>query len=400
VPASIADLILDGYTALLTEGPAKGGPVLRRAVSALVADDLPVDQGLHWYGYGMWCATELFDFDAWDHMATRWVAICREKGALMSLPLALDYLGTIQAFFGHLSAGETSNAEGRDILSATGNPDRLGTFRAVELIAPMYRGRDDEVRQAATAMLRDMGKRGQGAGVFYAHLVLTMLEVTKCNYEVALGHARVLLDDNGPYFGAMVLPEAVEAAVHCDDQATAGLALARLASRAAVSGTEMARGLLARSRALVMGEDDSEALFAEAIQHFENCRNSLQLARTHLLFGEWLRRRRRRLEARRHLRTAYDSFEASGIANFAERARLELAATGVQAREQAVRTSQELTERESQIAGLVAAGATNAQVATQLFISSNTVDYHLRHIYRKLGVSSRTMMAAAYRDRD
>ena len=396
-PASIADLILDGYTALLTDGPAKGGPILRRAVSALVADDLPIEQGLRWYGYGMWCATELFDFGAWQHMASRWAAICREKGALMTLPLALDYLGTIQAFTGHLSTAETSNAEGRDILTATGNPDRLGTFRAVEMIAPMYRGRAVEVRQAATAMLRDSAVKGQGAGVFYAHLVLTMLEITVHNYEIALGHARVLLDDNGPYFGAMVLPEAVEAAVHCDDRATADLALERLTIRVRMGGTEMALGLLARCRALVL-RDDSEAHFTEAIQHFENCLNSLQLARTHLLFGEWLRRRRRRLEARQQLRTAHDSFEIIGATKFAERARLELAATGVQAREQAVRTGDQLTERESQIASLVAAGATNAQVATQLFISSNTVDYHLRHIYRKLSVSSRTMMAAAYRD--
>jgi DNA-binding CsgD family transcriptional regulator len=397
--ASIADLILVGYTALLTGDYVKAGSLLRRLVSVLVADDLPDDQGLHWYGYGMWCACELFDFDAWHHMANRWVAICREKGALMTLPLALDYLGTVQAFTGYLSAGETSNAEGRDILSATGNPDRLGSSRAVELIAPMYRGRAVEVRQAATAMLRDSAERGQGAGFYYSHYVLAMLEISVHNYDIALGHARVILDDNGPYFGAMILPEAVEAAVHCDDQVTADLALERLTVRAEMGRTEMALGLLARCRALVARDDGSEALYTEAIQHFESCGNSLQLARTHLLLGEWLRRRRRRLEARHHLQKAHDLFENIGVVKFTERARLELAATGVQTREQAVRANDQLTERESQIASLVAAGATNAQVATQLFISSNTVDYHLRHIYRKLGVTSRTKMAAAFRAR-
>ena len=398
-PPSIPVLILDGYTALLSGDYVKAGSLLRRLVSVLVADDLPDDQGLHWYGYGMWCACELFDFDAWQHMADRWVAICREKGALMTLPLALDYLGTVQAFTGYLSAGETSNAEGRDILSATGNPDRLGSSRAVELIAPMYRGRAVEVRQAATAMLRDSAERGQGAGFYYSHYVLAMLEISVHNYDIALGHARVILDDNGPYFGGMILPEAVEAAVHCDDQVTADLALERLTVRAEMGGTEMALGLLARCRALVTRDDGSEALYTEAIQHFENCRNPLQLARTHLLFGEWLRRRRRRLEAREHLQEAHNLFENIGVVKFTERARLELAATGVQAREHTVRTNDQLTERESQIASLVAAGATNAQVATQLFISSNTVDYHLRHIYRKLGVSSRTKMAVAFRDR-
>ena len=397
--ATIADLILGGYTALLTEDFVTAGSLLRRVVGALVADDLPDDQGLHWYGYGMWCACELFDFDAWHQMADRWVAICRDKGALMTLPLALDYLGTWQAFSGHLSIAETSNAEGRDILTATGNPDRLGSSRAVELIAPMYRGHAVEVRQAATAMLRDSAERGQGAGFYYSHLVLAMLEISVHNYDIALGHARVILDDNGPYFGAMILPEAIEAAVHCDDRATAELALERLIVRAEMGGTEMALGLLARSRALVSGGDDSEALFAEAIAHFESCRNSLQLARTHLLYGEWLRRRRRRLEARQQLQAAHKLFETIGVVAFAERARLELAATGAQTSEQTVRTNDQLTERESQIASLVAAGATNAQVATQLFISSNTVDYHLRHIYRKLGVTSRTKMAAAFRVR-
>jgi DNA-binding CsgD family transcriptional regulator len=397
--ADIPDLILDGYIALLTRDYDKAGSLLRRLVSVLVADDLPEEEGLHWYGYGMWCACELLDFDAWQHMAERWVAICREKGALMSLPLALDYLGTVQAFTGQLSAGETSNAEGRDILTATGNPDRLGSSRAVELIAPMYRGRAVEVRQAATAMLRDSDERGQGAGFYYSHYVLAMLEISMNNYDIALGHAQVVLKDNGPYFGGMILPEAVEAAVYCDDLVTAELALERLAVRAEMGRTETARGFLARCRALLSSGDDSEALFTEAIQHFENCRNSLQLARTHLLFGEWLRRRRRRLEARQQLQKALDLFEIIGVVKFVERARLELAATGVQASEQAVRTSDQLTERESQIAGLVAAGASNAQVATQLFISSNTVDYHLRHIYRKLGVTSRTKMAVAFRDR-
>jgi DNA-binding CsgD family transcriptional regulator len=396
--ANIADLILDGYTALLTDRPVKAAPFLQGAVRALVEDDLPDDQGLRWYGYGAWCAAELFDFDAWHLLAKRWVALCREKGALTTLPLALDYLGTWQTSTGHLSAAEASNAEGRDILSATGNPDRLG-IRAVEILVPAWRGHADEVREAAAAMIRDSAIRGQDGRVSYSHLGLTVLEIGMRNYEEALRHARALLDDNGPYFGAVILPEAVEAAMYCDDWATAERALERLTVRARVSGTEGALGLLARCRALVIRDDDSEAYFREAIHRLKNCGAFSELARTHLLFGEWLRRKRRRLEARQQLRAALALFETIGAANFAERASLELAASGGRSRKLTVQTSNQLTERESQVASLVATGATNAEVAGQLFISSNTVDYHLRQIYRKLGVTSRTMMAAVFHDR-
>lgn len=398
VRSSIAGQLLDGYTALLTAGPIEGAPLLRRAVGALLASDLPDEEGLRWYGLGMFAAVELFDYDAWRVLAIRWVTLCREKGALMTLPLALDYLGTWETFTGRLDAAEAWNAEGRDILSATGNPDRLGTRRAVELLVPTWRGHADEVREAATALIRDSAEREQGAGVWYSHYALAVLEISLGNYEVALAHASVLMEDNGPYFGAIILSEAAEAAVHCGDRTMADLAVERLAVRAGANGTDLARGLLARCQAFTSRTGENEAYFVKAIQHLERCRAASEVARSHLLFGEWLRRQRRRNEARQHLRAAYESFEVIGALRFAERAERELAATGARAGKRTIDSSAQLTVRETQIARLVATGATNAEVATQLFISSSTVEYHLRHVFQKRGVTSRTMLAAAFRD--
>jgi DNA-binding CsgD family transcriptional regulator len=393
----VADLILDGYTTLLTDGPVPAGPLLRRAVDALTAGGLPDHEALHWLGCGMWAGSELYDREAGYVMGNRWVALCHENGALTALPLALDYLGTCEAITGRLDAADVTNAAGRDILSATGNPDRLGT-RAVELLVPAWRGDETRVRELAAAMIRDSVDPDQHARVLYAHLALAILEISMCDYPAALDHVRVLMHDNGPYFGAAVLPEAVEAAMRCGDGRLAELAVERLTMRAQGDSNDLVLGLLTRCRALTTGTADAEKYFAEAIVHLGRCRAVSELARAHLLYGEWLRRQRRRRQAREHLRTAYESFEAIGARKFAERASVELAATGETARKRTVVAPDQLTEREAQIVRLVATGASNKEVAAQLFISANTVEYHLRHVFQKRGVTSRTMLAAAFRD--
>lgn len=407
---SVPDLMLDGYSALLTDGPAQAGPLLNRAVRAVIADDLPDDQRMRWYWCGIRCATEIFDFDAWRMLADRWVTLCRARGALTTLPLALDYLGTCQSFAGHLMAAEAANTEGREILAATGTPDRLGT-RAVEILVPAWRGQEAALREAAGEMTQDCARRGQRRGALYPHLAFTIFGIGTCHYSSALKHAQVLLEDNGPYLASIILPYAVESAVHCEDWDTAGLALSRLSAWAAASPTDWSLGLLAQCRALALStvapDNDAErgALFAQAIGHLERAAAIPDLARTRLLYGEWLRRKRRRHQAQEHLRAAREAFKAIDADAFAERARLELAATGAKDVSGAAQTNDpqieesKLTEREAQIARLVVTGATNAEVATQLFISASTVDYHLRHVYQKLGVGSRTKLAASFRDR-
>jgi DNA-binding CsgD family transcriptional regulator len=408
--AGFPGLVLDGYAAQLTDGPALGGPFLRRAVRTVIAEGLPDDQRMRWYTSGILCATDLLDFGAWHLLSDRLVMACRARGALTALPLALDHIGTWQAYAGHLDAAEAANAEGREILAATGTPDRLGV-RGAELLVPAWRGQEALMRKAAAEMTRDCARRGQRRAILYPDLAFTIVGIGKRDYAAALDHARVLLDDNGFCLGAVVLPYAVEAAVRCRDQETAELALSRLGARAAASPTDWVLGLLAQGRALTLrsagpdGDAEREALFGEAIACLDRVGALFDLARTRLLFGEWLRRRRRRARAREELVAARQSFQAMGAAAFAERARLELAASGARgftglAEGDGTRTAETaLTERETQIARLVAGGATNAEVASQLFISASTVDYHLRHVYRKLGVRSRTELAVVFRRR-
>ena len=195
-------------------------------------------------------------------------------------------------------------------------------------------------------------------------------------------------------FGTWVLPDLVEAAARSGAREVAVSALARLSERALATRTELALGLLARSRALLADDADTQRLLYErAIGHLERCRTATQLARAHLLYGESLRRRRLRRDARQQLRTAYDMLADMAADAFAERARIELEATGEHARERRTGTADELTPQEAQIARLASEGHTNRDIAAQLFISPSTVEYHLRKIFKKLGITSRTRLA-------
>jgi DNA-binding CsgD family transcriptional regulator len=188
------------------------------------------------------------------------------------------------------------------------------------------------------------------------------------------------------------LPDLIEAAVRCGERDFAEQALASVASRAAASPTPLMLGLLARSRALLGSETGTEALYQEAVSYLQQARGQVHLARAELLYGEWLRRARRPRDAREHLQAAYGIFQDMGAEGFAERARLELAAAGRTARQPASQGSG-LTPQEVQVATLAAAGFTNLEIASRLYISPKTVDYHLGKVFRKLGVSSRRQLA-------
>jgi DNA-binding CsgD family transcriptional regulator len=222
---------------------------------------------------------------------------------------------------------------------------------------------------------------------------LGVLEISLGNYRSAVECLDPAYTDDTPLVGTQALPELVEAGVRAGRRDLAERAFRRLEDRASATGTPLALGLLARSRALLAGPAEARQEYEDALALLGRTRVAPQLARAHLLYGEWLRRQRRRREARDQLRAALDMFDAMGLDGFAQRARAELGATGEHARKRELGTPEELTAREAQIAARVSRGEANREIAAQLFVSPSTVDYHLRKVFRKLGVSSRTQLA-------
>jgi DNA-binding CsgD family transcriptional regulator len=231
----------------------------------------------------------------------------------------------------------------------------------------------------------------------YAGYALGLLELGLGNYDAAAHGFEPICQSNGTWSGP-ALAELVEAAVRSGRRDTAVRALEQLTERVEASPTPLARGLLARSKALLAGPDEAEQMYAEAVDHLGRCRTAPQVARAHLLYGEWLRRRRRRREARDQLRIAHDAFDAMGLTAFARRADAELRATGEHSRKREAGHPERLTPREAQIAALVSEGRANRDIAAQLFLSPSTVEYHLRNMFRKFGVRSRTQLAARILD--
>jgi DNA-binding CsgD family transcriptional regulator len=224
---------------------------------------------------------------------------------------------------------------------------------------------------------------------------LTVLELGLGRYAEALSWGMRIYDDDPPGFGSRVLPEIVEAGTRGGDHDAAQAALGRLADRAAASGTPWALGVLARSRALLADDGDAEDSYAAAIGHLAGTSVRTELARAHLLYGEWLRRQKRRNDARAQLRTACGMFDAMGAAAFAGRAQAELLAAGDRPRQPEQRPGPNLTPQEAHVCRLAAAGATNAEIATHLFVTTSTVEYHLSKAFRKLGITSRRRLATA-----
>jgi DNA-binding CsgD family transcriptional regulator len=392
---TISDLLLSGFTTLLTEGRAAAFPDLRRAVATLQASELPDDDDLRWFMLGCLAASELWDDQAQHALASRWVGLARDRGALTALPVALNYLGWYEVTEGRLHAAETTLAEGREISRAIGNPGIVGASGAGELLRLVWRGREAPARAAAAALSRDAIERGQGAGLTHAQSALAILELSLGNYQAALECARDVYDENLLFLGTLTLPDLVEAGVRGGDREMAADALDRFRERALLSGTQWALGLLARSQALLIEDAAAEDSYIEAIERLQTSRATTDLARAYLLYGEWLRRQGRKRDARMALRTAHETLDSMGAAAFAERARNELLATGEHARQRTVETRDDLTPQEAQIARLAGEGLRNPEIASRLFISGSTVEYHLVKVFRKLGVRSRTELAHA-----
>ena len=384
------DLLLEGFASLLTESYADAVPILRRAQNAFDVSGVSVNEQLRWKWLAAMSSVLLWDDALWEAISERHVQIARETGALAELPLALSMRAYVHLFAGELSPASFLVEEIRAVTDATGST--LAPYSAVGLAS--FRGREAQAISLIEDSRAEVTQRGEGIGL----LILDWAEAVLCNglgrYEEALAAALRITEhpeDLGSSNWWMV--ELVEAAARAGRPELAADTLARLAQMAAVTGTDWAAGIAARSEALLASDGRVEQLYAEAIERLGRTRMAVDLARAHLLYGEWLRRRRRRLDARIELRVAHDLFSDFGMEAFAERARVELEATGEHARKRTAETLGQLTPQETQVSQLAAEGQTNREIVAQLFISPSTVEYHLRKVFRKLDVKSRTQLA-------
>jgi DNA-binding CsgD family transcriptional regulator len=384
-----ADL-LRGLAVLTREGYAAAAPILQPALAALREDASAND--LRWLWLGCTVARALGDDAAWDALSRRALERAREVGALSVLPIALTERFSFALLHGDAEAAWALAAEADVLIDVLGTPASLN--RGVWLAA--WRGRDEEAAAQIAARREDVVRRGEGQWLLATAWMHALSLNGLGRYDEALAAADRAEEhplDLG--LALWVLPELVEAAARGGDRPRAEAAAARVAEIAEASGTDWARGMAARGAALLASGETADALYREAIARLEATSVRSALARAHLLYGEWLRRERRRSDARTHLRTAHELLSEMGADAFAERARRELIATGESPRRRTAETRDDLTAQEAEIARLAAGGQTNPEIGAQLFLSPRTVEWHLRKVFGKLGVSSRKDLGTA-----
>ena len=383
--ARAVDLLLDGLAVRFTDGYAASAQLLKVAVSAVRETGAQAGQSVRWPWLGRRVAPDLFDDDAWHSFATRGVQLAREHGALAVLPLALNYLAYELCFEGDLGGAARLLDEADAIAAATGTEPI--TFGRLSLAG--VRGDETEALVLFDAAEAAASGRGEGVVLTFSEHARAVLYNGLSRYEAALGPAQSASALDELMLSAQSLPELVEAAARCGNLEVANGALESLSERTSAAGTEWALGIEARARALVCEGAIADRLYREAISHLGHCRLALELARAHLLYGEWLRRNRRRTDARDELRRAQSTFTSMGAEGFAARAARELLATGEMARKRSAETRDDLTAQESQIAQFARDGLSNAEIGARLFISPRTVEYHLRKVFAKLGITTR-----------
>jgi DNA-binding CsgD family transcriptional regulator len=388
---SIDNLLVDGFARRFAVGYREAVPALQGSIAGLCAESAPVAGLTRWAILGADAAADLWDVDGYRTVSMRLEKIERERGALESLRLTLGPVAHYLMWTGNFRDAEVAHSEATEISVALGADRTAWEALKVELFA--WQGREDETRFIGELLMGELSvATGGGVAVNLARIALTILNIAQGRYQDALDHGLSIMKDDPCPHGSQVLPEVVEAAIRIGTEGPARTAFDRLQDRATSSGTPWALGLLARCQALIT-EDDADPSYRRALDLLRTTQVTTDLARTHLLYGEWLRREKRLTEARSQLSAAYDLFDAMGATGFAERTRTELAATGGRARNRHSEVSEGLTPQERHIATLAAGGGTNAEIAEQLFLSTATVDYHLRKVYRKLSVRSRHQLA-------
>lgn len=393
-PDSATDLLLQGYAARVTGGYAAAVPALRRAVQVFLVDEVDPDVALRRLLLIAIAAVDLLDDASVERLTTHWIDRARHSGALTKLAGALAFRSAVvDGPGGRLAAAWAAESEAHELAEVTGNPRVVPPSGAHTLLTLALSCQEAQARATAAAVAREAPGRGAAGEAAFAAYCLGVLEISLCNYGSAVVCLHPAYTDDTPLVGTQALPDLVEAAIRAGRRDLAERALQRLEDRATATGTPLALGLLARSRALLAAPAEARQDYEDALPLLGRTRAAPQLARAHLLYGEWLRRQRQRREARDQLHAALDMFDGMGLHGFAERARVELRATGEHARKRELGTPEELTPQEAQIAALVSRGQANREIAAQLFVTPSTVEYHLRKVFRKLGVTSRTQLA-------
>lgn len=386
--ATLTALLLEGFSTYFTDGYAAAVPTLRRAVN-IARRGVPDDERRFLWLAGI-AALHIWDDESWDALSARHIELARAAGALAELPLALGSRAVWLTVSGELGAAAALLEELKTVTEATG--DTLATKPGVQLAAA--RGQRAETLAMIESTTADVMARGEGIWLSTAEYSEALLRNGIGDYSAALPPAERAAGQTDMALSTWAAVELVEAGARTGATAVAAATVEKLRESTGAGGTDWALGIEYRCRALLSAGPEAERLYRDAIEHLGRTRVRTDLARAHLVYGEWLRRKRRRTDARTQLRTALDMFETMGMAAFAERARTELLATGETVRKRTTAASgPQLTAQEAQVVRLAAEGLTNPEIGARLFISAKTVQYHLSKVFNKLGISSRSQLA-------
>jgi DNA-binding CsgD family transcriptional regulator len=399
-PSRPTDLLLHGLVTRYAEGYAAAVAPLSRALHAFREQEVHSKEGIIRRLWTM-CpvapepmAPDLWDDALWEELASDAVRLARDAGALATLPIALGYRAAVHVHAGEFDAAAALIQEADAIAEATGN----APLRYTSLALAAWRGVEGPAVRLIHAAVREAHRRGEGRALGLAGYATAVLYNGLGRYEAACDAAKRACEHDDLGFFGWSLTELVESAARSGARDEAVHAVHLLEERARAADTDWALGTLARSKALLENGWAADELYREALERLARCRIVVHLARAHLIYGEWLRRENRRVNAREHLRLAHEMLSRIGAEAFAERARGELMATGETVRKRAAETRDALTAQEALVARLAAEGRTNPEIGTQLYISPRTAEYHLRKVFTKLGINSRRDLRDVLRD--
>jgi DNA-binding CsgD family transcriptional regulator len=390
-----SDLVLDGLAVLVTQGRAQAAPLLRRAARVFAEEEITMPDLLRWATPADMAARMVWDEERWHTIVARQLQSCRDTGSLAQMVISVNSMAIHTIWRGDFAAAASLVAEAEAIAAATGA--RFAPVAAVLLAG--FRGAEAEAAPLIEAVNTAARAAGEGVGVQWSQWVAAVLYNGLGRYEAGLAEAQQASEQAPELYVSMwVLPELIEAASRTGQVGLAAAALGRLAEATSVGRTDWGQGIYARCRALLSGPAEAEGWYRQAVDRLSRTPFGTELARAHLLYGEWLRCEGREADARAQLRSAHEMFATIGMEAFTERARRELQATGETARRRTANRHSELTPQEAQIARLARSGLSNPEIAAQLFLSPRTVQYHLAKVFSKLEISSRRQLERALPD--